>query len=221
MVVIRRPGELGAFTCMDGIPELSAGVIALLVFLLPGFVAAWVFYGLTSHPKPEKFERVVEALILTFVVQALVPVLKWFLLWVGQCAPLLPWGKDARLVASLFMALIVGLTITFCANKDFPHVWLRKWGKLTLRTSHPSEWFCAFSALQKPVILNFKDGRRLQGWPKEWPVGPLQGQFLLEDPAWVVDGDYLELTQIDSLLVPVDEVEFVEFMKEGVSDVQP
>ncbi|MBN6152781.1 hypothetical protein JR065_20840 [Xanthomonas sp. AmX2] len=110
--------------------------------------------------------------------------------------------------------------MTICANKDIPHKWLRRWGNLTLRTSYPSEWFCAFSALKKPIVLNFKDGRRLQGWPKEWPVDPMAGQFLLEDPAWIVDDAYLELPQIDSLLIPVDQIEFVEFMKEGETDVQ-
>lgn len=85
---------------MEGIPELSAGVVSLLVFLLPGFVAAWVFYGLTSHPRPEKFERIVEVLIYTFVVQALVPVLKWALLWTGEYVAILPWSDEAQGMAA-------------------------------------------------------------------------------------------------------------------------
>ena len=44
--------------------------MAVLTFLLPGFVAAAVFYSLTSHPKPSNFERVVQALIFTIVVEA-------------------------------------------------------------------------------------------------------------------------------------------------------
>lgn len=205
---------------MEGVPELSAGVISLLVFLLPGFVAAWVFYGLTSHPKPEKFERVVEALIFTFVVQALIPILKWCLLWLGGYHSLLPWDKDARLVAALATALIVGASATICANKDIPHKWLRSRWRLTLRTAYPSEWFCAFSSLKRPVILHFRDGRRLQGWPKEWPVTPLEGQFLLQDPVWHDEDRFVELPQIDSLLIQATDIEFVEFMKEGEVHVQ-
>lgn len=207
---------------MAELPELSAGVIALLVFLLPGFVAGWVFYGLTSHPRPEKFERVVQALIFSFLVQALVPILKWVLHGIGVFLPLLPWNEDTRLVSSLVLAVAVGGVLTVCANKDIPHKWLRERYNLTLRTAYPSEWFCAFSALKKPVILNLKDGRRLQGWPKEWPVDTSRGQFLLEDPAWIdEDGAYVELPQIDSLLFPVDQVEFVEFMKEEYEHVEP
>lgn len=205
---------------MDGIPELSAGVVSLLVFLLPGFVAAWIFYGLTSHPRPEKFERVVEALIYTFLVQAFVPLLKWCLLWIGQWFALSPWSKDAQLVSSLMLALFLGSLAAVCANKDIPHRWVRdRWG-FTLRTSHPSEWFCAFSALKRDVILNFKDGRRLQGWPKEWPVSPSEGQFLIQDPKWIDGSSFVYLPEIDSLLISVAEIDFVEFMTEGNSDVQ-
>lgn len=199
---------------MEGVPELSAGVISLLVFLLPGFVAAWVFYSFTSHPRPERLERIVEVLIYTFVVQALVPVLKWGLLWLGELIPVLPWSDDARLVASLVVALAIGAAATVCTNKDFPHRLLRKHRRLTVRTTHPSEWFCAFSTIQTQVTLNFKDGRRLQGWPRDWPPSPDAGQFVLQDPAWIDGDSYVELPQIDSLVVPVSKVEFVEFMKE-------
>lgn len=53
--------------------EMSKEVVLVLVYLLPGFLAAWVFYGLTSHPKPSQFERVVQAVIFTFVIQTLIP----------------------------------------------------------------------------------------------------------------------------------------------------
>ncbi len=204
----------GARTSVEGIPELSAGIISLLVFLLPGFVAAWVFYGLTSHPRPERFERIVEVLIFTFVVQALVPVLKWALLWTGEYVAILPWSDETKLVASLAVALVTGSAGTVCANKDIPHRWLRKYGRLTLRRSHPSEWFTAFASIQAQVTLNFKDGRRLQGWPKEWPRSHHAGHFVLQEPAWIYGDGYVELTQTETLIVPASEIESVEFMKE-------
>jgi len=39
--------------------EITKDFIILVTYLLPGFLAAWVFYGLTSPPKPSQFERVV------------------------------------------------------------------------------------------------------------------------------------------------------------------
>ena len=53
----------------------SSEVVGVLTFLLPGFVAAAIFYSLTSHPKPSAFDRVVLALIFTVVGQAIVAAL--------------------------------------------------------------------------------------------------------------------------------------------------
>ncbi|WP_425032221.1 hypothetical protein [Pelagibius sp.] len=59
---------------MDSINE---DIVGLLQYLLPGFLAAWVFYGLTAHQKPSQFERVIQALIFTLIVQAIVSLEKW------------------------------------------------------------------------------------------------------------------------------------------------
>ena len=42
-------------------------VVSVLVFLLPGLVASAIFYSLTSHPKPNEFGQVAQALIFTIV----------------------------------------------------------------------------------------------------------------------------------------------------------
>lgn len=42
-------------------PEISKDVISLLQYLAPGFVLAWVYYGLTSQIKQSQFERIVQA----------------------------------------------------------------------------------------------------------------------------------------------------------------
>ncbi len=77
-------------------PELSKETIALLQYLLPGFLASWVFYGTTSHPKPQQFERVIQALIFTFLVQSLVPVARWIFLGMGNIVSLRVWDKEAE-----------------------------------------------------------------------------------------------------------------------------
>ena len=40
--------------------ETSKDVLALLTQLMPGFLTAWVVYGLTTYTKPPQFERVVQ-----------------------------------------------------------------------------------------------------------------------------------------------------------------
>lgn len=49
----------------------TSEIVAVLAFLLPGFVGAAAFYSLTSYPKPSEFDRVVQALVFTTVGQAI------------------------------------------------------------------------------------------------------------------------------------------------------
>ena len=52
--------------------------------LLPGFVAAWIFYGLTGHSKPSPFERVVQALVYNVIVQPFVIAIGFLMLLIGH-----------------------------------------------------------------------------------------------------------------------------------------
>ena len=192
--------------------QLPSDAIELLAYLLPGFTAAWIFYGLTSHPKPSQFERIVQALILTFVIQAFLPILKWALVGLGHVVSLAPWSKSAELLGSFVLAVVVGALIAYFTNNDSFHKKLRDFG-FTSRTSHPSEWFCAFTDHITYVILHLKDGRRLYGWPKEWPIDPDRGQFYIQVPSWIDDdAKAIDLTALDGILVHVKDVEWVEFM---------
>lgn len=66
---------------MDG---LVKEVIPLLQYLLPGFLAAWIFYALTAFKRPDTFGQIVQALIFTFVIQSLVVGLGSLLLLAGE-----------------------------------------------------------------------------------------------------------------------------------------
>lgn len=109
-------------------PEISKDVVALLQYLAPGFVVAWVFYGLTSHVKPSQFERVVQALIFTVVVHAVVLAERAVAEAVGERFALGEWSANSQLLASLVTALIVGVAMSACVNGDAFHRWTRKLG---------------------------------------------------------------------------------------------
>ena len=193
--------------------ELSSDVVSLLVYLLPGLAAAWIFYGLTSHARPTQFERLIQALIFTFIIQTFLPALQWILEVAGHVFYLKEWDKAANLLGSLFLSVALGATLAFFTNNDSFHQLLRKYG-FTSRTSHPSEWFCAFNERVTYVILNLRDGRRLYGWPKEWPIDPASGQFYIQQPSWILeDGSLLDLPQLNGVLIQVKDVEWVEFMQ--------
>ena len=198
-------------------PELSKDVVALLQYLLPGFLVAWVFYGLTSHQKPSQFERVVQALIFAVAVRVLVFLERVTLEYLGQWKALRPWDSDADLICSLLSAIVLGVIVAYVVNTDGLHKFLRDKG-ISKRTAHPSEWCGTLSDYARYVLLHLKDDRRLYGWPKTWPSDPEKGHFLIILPSWIdAEGKEHSLEGIDGMLINVSDVKWVEFLNEPES----
>jgi Family of unknown function (DUF6338) len=204
----------------------SNDTLRLLYFLLPGFLAAWIFYGLTAHPKKEAFERVVQALIFTFLVKTLNVVVRyeWWIHWHPR-RPQTWWDDEKELISSTILAILLGLVVAVAANWDLVHRCLR-FLKITKRTSYPSEWYSVFHRFRREVILHLKGDRRLAGYPEEWPDQCDKGHFLLIDSAWVDDiGKLIRLHQVKRFVIPACEVERVELictpeeLKKPVSEI--
>ncbi len=64
--------------------NLSTEIVGLIYQLLPGFIAAWVFYGLTSYIKPSAFDQIVQALIFTVIVKVILITTKSSLIFIGN-----------------------------------------------------------------------------------------------------------------------------------------
>lgn len=194
-------------------PELAKDTISLLSYLLPGFLAAWVLYGLTSNPKPSQFERIIEALILTFFIHVMLPVAQGVLVFLGKIIfALRPWDSTSQNLCKLILAIATGVLLAIYTNNDGAHKWLRRLG-ITTRNSFPSEWVNIFSRKITYVVLHLKDGRRLYGWPREWPNQHDKGHFYIQEPSWILqDGSQITLENVDGLLVSSSTVEWVEFM---------
>ena len=62
--------------------------------------------------------------------------------------------------------------------------------------------------------MHLSDGRRLYGWPEEWPDHSDAGHFLMDQPEWLLDdGQRAPLYGVEKTLVPASDVEMVEFVK--------
>ena len=188
--------------------QAPSTLLEFLIFLLPGFVAVAIFYSLTSHPKPDSFERAILALIFTFIVQAIVQVL------VSFKEPTQQNSYDLVLLA--LVAIVVGVIATYCYNHDWPHRFFRILN-ITREDSYPSEWYSAFSQYKDfYVVIHLYDGRRLYGWPTEWPSKPAEGHFHLEDAEWMNESaDSKNTKSVKSLLIPVTDVQIVEFVTQS------
>jgi len=109
------------------------------------------------------------------------------------------------------LALPLGLLFVLMANKDVCR-FARAVG-LTSRTSYPSEWYGAFVRERRWIILNLGEGRRLYGWPEEWPDQSDKGHFVIDQPEWVMDdGSRVPILQTSKFMVPASDVKQVEFL---------
>ena len=193
--------------------SISNNVISTLQFLLPGFVTAWIFYNLTSYSKPSEFERVIQALIFTLFIQAFVIIVHFLLLKIGIYFSIGIWSDNSSLIASIVTAIVFGVIFSYYANNDKIHKYLRD-KNITRETSYPSEWFSQFAKEITFIVVHFNDGRRLYGWPIEWPSEPTIGHFVIADPSWLVDdGKEKRITGVSNIVIDVNDVKWVEFLE--------
>jgi hypothetical protein len=192
--------------------NIAPELVEVLRYLLPGFLMAWVFHGLTSFPKRSEFESVVEALVFNLPIQLCVTLEGGAALWLGKWLTLGTWTRNSELTASTLTAFALGSFFAYFANCDRCHRLARRL-KLTRETSYPSEWFGTFAENERTyVVLHLKDERRLYGWPDEWPSSPSGGHFRLSSPSWLVDNKDRPIQGVRYILVSVKDVKWVEFI---------
>ena len=186
---------------------LSTDLISLLSFLLPGFVAAAVFFWLTALPKPSGFERVVQALVFTAIVQSLAWLILPLMDWSGQ----IPESESATNALTVFLASVIGLISAVAVNHDVVHRVLR-WFRMTRENSYRSAWRSTFSSRQEYVVLHMVDGRRLYGWPAEWPNRSDEGHFRITEAEWLDGQEQEQGREAPAMLISATDVRMVEFV---------
>ena len=151
----------------------SQTIIDVLTFLLPGFVTAALVYSLTPAPRPIPFERVVQALIFTVVIQAGASGVQTSLIGIGsRFGSIGVWSDQTRIAWSLVLAGLLAIVLAWIDNTDRLHTLLRKL-RITHQTSFSSEWYGALSQARGYVVLHLTGERRLYGWAEEWRPIPL------------------------------------------------
>ena len=186
----------------------TSEIVAVLAFLLPGFVGAAAFYSLTSHPKPSEFGQVVQALVFTTVGQAVA----WLIRLLASVWWEYEWPAGLELTVAVASAVSVALLAAYAANHDALHRPLR-WLGVTMETSYPSEWYSAFA--ENPdcyVVLYLVGERRLRGWPEEFPTYPEQGHIIMSECEWLTDDGPVSLEKDSILVIDGKEVEMVEYL---------
>ncbi|HBO12506.1 MAG TPA: hypothetical protein DD491_06955 [Halieaceae bacterium] len=191
--------------------DITTGLIEALEFLLPGFLTAWIFYGFTPYDRPSHFERIIQALLFTAIIQGLIAPLKakgW-------------WPASYEVPLSLLLAVILGVVAVGIANRNPLHRLMSRVG-LSGETSFASEWYRAFNERKNSfVMVELRDGRRMGGWVREWPSRPAVGHLGLQTVSWVDEtGAPEEIPGVEEVLLPVEDIGIVYFLTEKTLDPQ-
>lgn len=187
-------------------------IVELLKFLVPGLIAAWVFYGLTPHKRLSAFERVIQALVFTLFVQTAFEFTKHFLLGMGTFFEVGPWNELSVTFWYVVTALSAGAALAWIANSNRLHQALQQIG-ITKQTSYPSEWYGVLAESENYVILHLQDERRISGWPKEWPSSFDEGHFYLKSAIWLDEESDVPLDDSEGILIPAERVTYVEILR--------
>lgn len=192
-------------------------VIQVLLFLLPGFVAAALYYFLISYPnpKPNEFGQIIHALVFTTIGQIV-----WIV--VERLSPIgSEWGVPISVTAAVASAaIVVGIS-----NNDIVHKGFR-WIRFTKENSYPSVWYSSFSHnADCYVVLHLTHNRQLYGWPAEWPANPNDGHIRIAEGEWLDESGNMLTAENDqdstsnpTFLIPTKEVEMIEFIQSEPTD---
>jgi hypothetical protein len=176
--------------------------LAVLFILLPGFLAAYILQSLVSRPKQSDFEKLIEALILSFVIYLVSA------LMMGTTLPVswhsvtdasgnitfeieLAWWK---LLVLLLLPMVLGFLSAFLMQHDYVLRFFR-WANLTDRTSRASTWNDVLQDVEGAAQVELSDGSSVMGWVSYYSDDPDDASLFLQHAAWV-NADTNELEPI-------------------------
>lgn len=107
-------------------PNITSDVLSALNLLLPGFVAAWVFYGMTAYPRASPFEQVIQALVYNVILRPFVLAVGGLLRYAGDWHSFGPWTVESELTTAVILAFPLGAVFAGIANSDVLHRSLRE-----------------------------------------------------------------------------------------------
>jgi uncharacterized membrane protein YbjE (DUF340 family) len=152
---------------------IGLDALTVLVILLPGFLCAKLVQWLCIRPEQTELDKVVEALLYSFLVYVT------FTLAVSKLEL-----KRSHLMAVTLISCVLALLISALWTNDSLGPLLRKW-RVTNRTSRPSVWNDVFHNTGGYVLVELADGRLIAGWVKFYSDVSTSTSLFLEDAAWI------------------------------------
>jgi Family of unknown function (DUF6338) len=201
--------------------------LGVLLLLLPGFSCAYIVQRLAVRPKQTELDKVIEALLFSFIFYLVVSPFFGYSLpasWqkntvggIEQYTIQFNWPYLAFLAATV---LAVGILYSASLNHDWLLRLLRKWS-ITQRTARSSIWNDAFQDIPSSfVLVQLSRDRSIIGYLRYYSDEPEDSSLFLEDAAWIVDEEGTQ-NPIDGpgiLLTKQAGIESVSFLNTGMSE---
>lgn len=160
--------------------------LQILIFLIPGFISEGILDALIVREEKKEFEKTIEALIFSMVIYtiySLISVSGKSPIILSQVEQSITYSYDSKsfLWLGLF-SVSIPVVLSFFVTNDW-HMKLARLLWITRKTARSSVWFDVFCDIRKPTIINFKNGRRIYGWPKYFSNNPENQYVFLFKPA--------------------------------------
>jgi hypothetical protein len=153
----------------------SVEALSIFLVLLPGFLCARIVQGLSVRPTQTEMDKVVEALLYSFVIYVI------YRVTVGPIQQA-PAGRHLLILASY--SVLLGTFVAAALTNDWPGRVLRRC-RITNRTSNSSIWNDVFHNLTGYVLVELADGRLISGWVLYYSDRDDTPSLFLEDAAWI------------------------------------
>lgn len=191
---------------------VNTDIIHIFMFLLPGVLAATIFYSITAFIKPPPFGQIFHALAFTAFGQAATSVIQ---ILIRQSNPDSIWLQSLILALPTTTAVLAALILAILINRDLIHKKLRSIG-VTRETPYPTI-ITAFQIYDNCyVILHLKDSRRIFGYVIQWPTTPQDNHLNLTEAQWLSHDSSNhnpdDPRRIYAILISLNDIAFIEFI---------
>ncbi len=179
--------------------------LELLFTLLPGLLTYLLVRSLTARERRvEATEAILHGLAYTLLVHAM-----WTV-----CTSIGTWFPTPDIVGLSLCSLLLGVVVSRLSNRGAIYEFLRRVG-VTSESGWASIWESAFREFRTTRgeygVFHSRDGRRIMGAIRGYSLQQSGGHICLERAQWLEGLEALaELPGM--VLIPADDVQFIEFL---------
>ena len=191
--------------------------LAIFLLLLPGFTSAYTVQLLSVRREQTELDKVVEALLFSFVLYLIAwPIfgyslpLSWLAMGGGQFQIQV---RYLFLLTLFMLALALGVLYAANLNRDWVLTLLRRL-QVTERTSRIAVWHDVFQGTGGWVQVSMKDGKKALGWVRYYSDDADDRSLFLEQASWIDnDGNEAPIDGPGLFLTKDSEIQSVMFLE--------